>query len=346
MQAWYGAIVDAKDEPEHLEAVQKTWTSRCRAPQSLVFAPIWSPHGPHWTLLVVDCKTQECRYYDSLSLQQPGEETYGWMCADNICTELKKLENMQWLGKTCPGRTNHAVQGALECGFYVCWWMEAELRVARGERPFLRGLPQIGGHDGVRARLCSIFNNLEPSHKKMLEELQIAADADKAVEEAFNKEALEKAAATGAICKSLEEQATEAMFKNQPGIGLFFDVDAHGGLEHWAQQMLDSHLLLPAHEADALRVKAKGTFVCSSCHFSGGCYKCWWVKTVRYWRRKETRGELMEGYTAQAKAMAKGKAAAAGKPKGAAAKPKAGAAKAKADAGLPKLAAGGPLEQA
>ena len=169
----------------------------------------------------------------------------------------------------------------------------------------------------------------------MLEDMKFLADADAAREAAFNAKAAGDAAALGAIFKTLEQQATEAMFKSEVGVAIEFDVEAEGGLEHWAAQILENHLLFEDHEADVKRVQAKGTTICSSCRFSGGCFKCWWPKTARYWRNKETRGKLMEGYAPAAKAAAKAKAA--GKP---------AAAKAKPAAAKPKMAAGGPCVQA
>ena len=180
--------------------------------------------------------------------------------------------------------------------------------------------------------------------QKMLEDQQYLEDQEAAREAAFNKKAADDAAAAvGAIFKTLEQQATEAMFKNEVGVAIEFDVDAEGGLEHWAAQLLENHLLFEDHEADVKRVQAKGTTICSSCKFSGGCYKCWWPKTARYWRNKETRGKLMEGYAPAAKAAAKAKAAAGKAPAG---KAKAVAGKAKAPAGKPTMAGGGPCQQA
>ena len=225
----------------------------------------------------------------------------------------------------------------MECGFFVCWWMEEEVRQALGERPFCRGMPNIGGKGGLRSQLCSIFANLESANNKMLEDMKLLSEREAATEEAFNKDGAAKAAAVGAIFKTLEEQAKEAMFKSEVGVDIVFDVEAEGGLEHWAGQVLEAHLLFPAHEADVRRVQAKGTEVCASCHFSSGCYKCWWPKTCRYWRNKEMRGSLMEGYAPAAKAAAAAKGKAKAKAK---AKLAAGA------AGTPRLAAGGPPLQA
>ena len=161
LRAWYGALIDAKHEPAHLEALQKCWTRPSAVQQALTMFPIWSDE--HWTLLVVDSKQKECRYYDSLQNQQNSS----WMFADHILAELKKVEGMQWLPEACPARTNYCRQGPLECGLYVCWWMEEEVRRALGERPFWRGMPRILGKGGMRSQVCSIFENLLQVNKNV-----------------------------------------------------------------------------------------------------------------------------------------------------------------------------------
>ena len=243
--------------------------------------PIWS--SDHWTLLVVDAALQECRFYDSL--HTPMESC--WIFADSLLTELKKLPEMQWLPQACPKRQNHCEQGPLECGFFTCWWMEEEVRRACGERPFCRGYPKILGPGGQRELLCSVFETLEKANQKMQDEQKMLADADAAAEKAFNDKAAADAASLGVAFKTLEQQATEAMLKKDVGVPIVFDVEKEGGLEFWAEQMLEQHLLFAAHEADALRVKDKGAGVCSSCRFSAGCFRCFWPKTVRYWKNKQ-----------------------------------------------------------
>ena len=101
-------------------------------------------------------------------------------------------------------------------------------------------------------------------------------------------------------------------------------------MEHWAQNMMESGMLFESHLKDCQRVKASDKGVCSHCNYHAGCYRCYWPKTVRYWRNQECRAALMEGYTPAAKAAAKGKAKAAGLPVPAAGGP-AAKAKGKAD---------------
>ena len=76
--------------------------------------------------------------------------------------------------------------------------------------------------------------------------------------------------------------------------------------------------LLEAHQKDVQRVKETGGGVCSTCRWTSGCRHCDWRKTVRYWRRVETKNLYLEGYMesfvkavkakAKAKAEAKAKA--------------------------------------
>ena len=107
-------------------------------------------------------------------------------------------------------------------------------------------------------------------------------------------------------------------------------------MEHWAQNMMDKGLLFESHLKDCQRVKFLNKGACSNCNYHAGCYRCYWPKTVRYWRNKECREALMEGYTPAAKAAAKGKAKAAGLPVPAAGGP----------AAKPKGKAAGPADKA
>ena len=170
---------------------------------------------------------------------------------------------------------------------------------------------------------------------------------------------------SGKELQTLEELAAKRLHEGEHGLPIEFDVlGAEGGLEHWAHNMMESGMLFESHLKDSQRVKFLNRNACSNCNYHAGCYRCYWPKTVRYWRNKEMRAKLMEGYTPAAKAAAKGKAKAAGlpvpaaggpaeKPKEKAAgpaatapAPKAPAAKGKAKAaGLPVPAAGGPAEK-
>ena len=123
------------------------------------------------------------------------------------------------------------------------------------------------------------------------------------------------------------------MFGGITGVDIVFDVESEGGLEVWAENMLKHGcIVVEEHVKDCERVRAADKGVCSHCNYSAGCTRCWWPKTVRYWRNKETREEVMEGYSPAAKAAAKGKAKALGLPVPAAGGP---AAKAKGKAAGP-----------
>ena len=71
------------------------------------------------------------KYYDSLMV----ESEAGYIAADMMLTKLKQegLEHMSWLPDSCQHRCHAAVQGPLECGFFVIWWMEEEIRQLMGQ---------------------------------------------------------------------------------------------------------------------------------------------------------------------------------------------------------------------
>ena len=69
------------------------------------------------------------------------------------------------------------------------------------------------------------------------------------------------------------------------------------------------------HQAEVDNVKAEGAGVCPKSKMSSGCHNCSWPKTVRYFRRLESKGLFMEGYKPAAKAASKSKIAAKSKAK-------------------------------
>ena len=296
LQSWKGALVD---NAAHAEAIGAAIKARCSSVDIAVM-PLWCPD--HWTLLVIDVEVQTCRYYDSLFPRK--EENHCF--ADQLVSMLQT--RLSWLPLQAPAQRNFCRQEETECGFYVAWWMEEELRRACGEGWCARGYPTILGNAGVRTAMCSLFKSLEPVHQKILADMTALQKKEKAGEDLYNEAAAKKAKETGEELQTLEAAATAAVLKADFPVGFVFDIEAEGGLEHWAEQMLEHKLLFEEHMKDCLRVKARGAGICSSCHYSSGCYRCYWPKTVRYWRNKECRNELMEGYTAKAKAAAKGKA--------------------------------------
>ena len=214
-------------------------------------------------------------------------------------------------------------QTGVDCGFYAAWFMEDELRAAAGEGYFVNKYPE---EMLVRVRMCSLFKALQKTNDDMLKDLQLQDDLEAIADMEYNQDAAKKAEETGAIMETLEDAAKKRMFEGEFGAGIKHDVEpGDDALEAWAAAMMENNQLFEAHAKDVERVRLADKGVCSQCNFSAGCRKCWWPKTVRYWRRKECRDEHWEGYSPGAKAAAMGKAKAAAKAKG-----KAAAAKAKA----------------
>ena len=237
------------------------------------------------------------------------------------CTAL-----VAWAPAACPERCNYCRQDPLQCGFFVGWWQEEEIRHCRGEGWCSRGYPKILGAGGTRETLHAWMKALQPVATQMVKDVKLLKETEEKEHADYDAAVKAATAAAGEVAKSLEAKAIEALQRGERGVDMVFDVDAEGGLEAWADAMLESKLLMEDHDADCRRVKEFGLGVCSSCQWTVGCRRCYWPKTVRYWRFKEMRGELLEGYAPLAKAMAKGKGRGGGVAK---AKP---AAKAKAEA--------------
>ena len=248
------------------------------------------------------------------------------LLADSMVAALR-LE-WKWLPDRLPQRRNYCRQSGVDCGFYAAWWMEDEIRAAAGEGYFVNKYP---AEMPVREKMCSLFKALQKANDDMLKDLQVQQDLEDIADFEYNEYAAKKAEETGTIMETLEEAAKKRMFAGEYGAGIEHDVEpGDGPLEHWAEQMMANAQLFEAHMKDVERVRLADKGVCSQCRFSAGCRRCWWPKTVRYWRRIECRSDLYEGYSPAAKAAAKGKAKAAGLPVPAAGGP-AAKAKGKAD---------------
>ena len=118
----------------------------------LILLPVWGNNPEHWTLLIA-CKGEDekwtLKYKDSLSGFHKG-------CAENAqrLTTLLSCALMADL-KFPEERCNLKFQskGSLECGFFVCHWLEQAIREELGEGPFAIGLPNV-------ARVYERLNNL------------------------------------------------------------------------------------------------------------------------------------------------------------------------------------------
>ncbi len=327
--SWHGGVTESED-PEDLKKQFAVILRQCSEfAGALVLIPIWK--SEHWTLLVLDHLERTCRYYDSLLGQM--EATH--LVADFLLAELKKTgrPDLQWLPEVCPDRRNGSRQDRLQCGFFVGWWLEEECRYMLGEGWCSRGWPDALQVRGATGRFMA---NLLPAAEKMQHDLELIEGLEAEAAKAHDQAAAEAKAGgvLGDAAKTLQEKALADLAACEQGAPVEIHLEDPGALEPWAEEMMA--LLLPAHRADVLRVKATGLGVCGSCRWRSGCRSCSWPKTVRYWRNKEVRGKFLEAYMPAAKASAK----AAALPAAAKPKPKAkGKAKAKA-AG--KMLGGGP----
>ena len=189
----------------------------------------------------------------------------------------------------------------LACGYYTCWFLEEELRRSLGEAAFSRGYPDA---DGQIKRLLEILKNLLPVEKK-LQKAQGSKvwSATEDTQESGTAPAVADAEALAAARAALDSALENRDSADIPGIDMAFPLETYAGnLEEWAKDV--ETILTPEHRADCARVRARVENPgCSSC-MQTSCRKCYWPKTVRYWRRVETGGRFaeVEGYSKHMKA--------------------------------------------
>ena len=271
------------------------WQKLSRKGVKLMLMPLTV--SDHWTLLVVQCSSLQVQYYDSLKF----ESESGWMVADMLLSKLKQealkegLEHLQWLPDVCPHRCNEALQGTLQCGYFVAWWMEEEVRELQGQGRWCRGWPNAMQ---TRQSMQKVMANAVAASMKMQNDLQRLQDEDNnEIKKLFAAGILKAKFASIAemekdLCASASSDLAAGFKGEASDIAMHMMQDQT--MEAWAESI--SPLLLPAHQAKVQQVKETGIGICSKCRWESGCSECCWWKTVRYFRMKETRGKFMEAY--------------------------------------------------
>ena len=127
----------------------------------LILLPVWGDNPEHWTFLKV-VKGEEgkltAEYKDSLSgvvkANKENAERLTTLLSAALMQDIKFPEE----------RSNVKFQpkGSLECGFFVCHWVEQSIREELGEGPFPIGLPNVRR---VYERLESFQNNIIKKNK-------------------------------------------------------------------------------------------------------------------------------------------------------------------------------------
>ena len=136
----------------------------------LLLVPIWGKgNGPqHWTLLSIEGKKAE--YRDSL---RPLHQS----CLANANKMLEALgipyvENV----------VNNAVQSSDECGWFVCHWIEEQLRVYSGQAKHSQGWPTKQRLTTLQQWLKKVIDSLENERMKMIEEKKLLVSKEAELE--------------------------------------------------------------------------------------------------------------------------------------------------------------------
>ena len=241
----------------------------------------------HWTLLTVDLEMKKMTFWDTLNNIKPAIVEK----MKRVVEIFKTIPGLEWLPADVSScRTHWCRQGAdVSCGYFVCWFLEEEMRRSLGECPWSRGSPNV---DRQIDRLQALVNNVLPVEKK----LQAALKSTKSIAET----PLEPAAKTP-LDTALEDVAAIVLEKKDvgdvPGMDKPFPIaDYDGDMEAWATDVVA--LLSDDHQKLVKKVREQvGKEGCKACSYQT-CKRCWWPKTVRYWRTAETGAKhaAVEGY--------------------------------------------------
>ena len=198
----------------------------------------------------------QVRYYDTLQAESQSSRAR----AGAILGQLASFKD--GLSHVLPGRRNWARQGPLQCGFFICWYMEEEVRCWLGEPWGLRGWPSCLE---VRDQLLRIVKNIQAEAGKMLKD---AVEVGK-IEEA-------KAKAVDAKGKAIEKELSKEAMKGLAEGGAMEWVEGipveDDDLHAWAEGMLE--LMTEGHQELCRKVRETGIGVRSKCRWQSGCTGC------------------------------------------------------------------------
>ena len=76
-----------------------------------------------------------------------------------------------WLPPELPKKKNFCKHNDVQCGFFVAWWMEDEIRAASGEGFYGRKQPKVLGDQGARVAMHNLFKTLHVANKQILADL-------------------------------------------------------------------------------------------------------------------------------------------------------------------------------
>ena len=170
----------------------------------ILLVPIWGKGaGPqHWTLLTIE--GDKAAYRDSLS---PLHKS----CMANANKLLEAL-GLQYVDKV----VNNAFQLSDDCGWFLCHWIEEQLRVYVGQPKHSQGWPTKQRLSALQHWLKKVIDSLENEREKLAEEKKAmvlkeekleAQTANKATAFMERKGLLEKAVEVHrSLAKSLIEQ--------------------------------------------------------------------------------------------------------------------------------------------
>ena len=290
--SWYKHDGEGDEGDDMLKTKWRTILKAFSGPVKVVLIPLTV--GEHWTLLVLQMQQNVVKYYDSLKF----ESESGYLAADMLLTKLKQqddLKGLGWLPEVCPHRCNCSLQGTMQCGYFVAWWMEEEVRELMGQGRWCRGWPNAAL---TRQSMQKAMGNCVAASIKMQKDLE---KLKKAEEEEVNKLKAagllkDKFAAVAAIHERLGAVAKADLAAGSTGgaVEVSLHLSEEQSVESWAEDILN--LLLPAHQEKVKVVRETMTGICSKCRWTSGCAECQWWKTVRYFRMKETKGKFMEAY--------------------------------------------------
>ena len=251
----------------------------------VIAAPICA--AGHWCLLILEGPTGSVQVMDSLSGDEMSPACVNTM--RNVMFNCAGVESWSWIIphlETELHRDNRQRQDPMQCGYFVCHWLENVARQVRWEGPWSLGRCHVGT---VRQKMMKLMEHLLPVEKKL----------QKSLEDIKNKPKPKSSSGGAASSSGGSTPAPACVAAAMVGVDMPVPLSDFGGdVEAWAQSVVG--LLTEEHRALCDKVgekELKESKSCARCEYSEeGCSSCCFWKAVRYWRNIEVQGKLCEAY--------------------------------------------------
>ena len=245
----------------------------------------------HWVLLEACQEARSVAFADSLDGPVSAEILEN---AQEALRAWKLMPSWSWVPVLVPERWNTVRQGPLECGFYVCTWLERRILKIAGKQTL--ELTCKVNVKQLKGRLLKMLECWAPLMRRLQKEVPPEVPAVPEPAEESAEDLLEELRKAAEGFREGEEPTGDAA---RPHL-----LENYKSEDEWAEAVLLLLSLEHQQQCTGVLLKSLDGVPCSQ-GCTAGCRHCVFWRAVRYWRNVETGGMNTEGYDRRSCSLAR-----------------------------------------